>query len=367
MSDVSGNISPEKIIFLKLKRNKLAIGGFFWVLLMVFISLFAYVLAPDKTKNANNGIIQLKLLPPLSTINYIKLQLRDSESGFLEKYSIGGDVFEKHIPITKIEVQPSSIVYTTLNGQKAKAEQSMLVKKNDFNDEASYTYSKTYFFGTDKAGRDILSRLLIGTRVSLIIGLFSVLISVLIGFLFGSLAGYFGGWVDQIINWFMSVVWSIPGIMLVMMISLVLSSKGLWVVFIAIGFTSWVDVARIVRGQILSLKEKQYIEAAKILGISNFRIIIKHIFPNLLGPIIVVATANFAYAILTEAGLSFLGLGVQPPVPSWGGMVNEGFKSIGLSDGFHLIVFPSLSICFLVLAFNLLGNGIRDAYDPRSK
>jgi peptide/nickel transport system permease protein len=152
--------------------------------------------------------------------------------------------------------------------------------------------------------------------------------------------------------------------MLVIAISLALQSKGLWVVFVAVGLTSWVEIARVVRGQIMSVKEKLYIEAARSLGMSNRRIVFYHILPNILGPLIVIVTSNFASAILTEAGLSFLGLGVQPPMPSWGTMINEGFYAIGTKDSWHLVFLPSFCISLLVLAFNLFGNGLRDAYDP---
>jgi peptide/nickel transport system permease protein len=165
----------------------------------------------------------------------------------------------------------------------------------------------------------------------------------------------------------MTVVWSIPGIMLVIAISLALQSKGIWVAFVAVGLTSWVEIARVVRGQIISIKEKLFVEAARALGIGNQRIIFVHILPNIMGPLIVIATSNFASAILTEAGLSFLGLGVQPPMPSWGIMINEGYHTMGTVDSWHLILFPSLCICITVLAFNLFGNGLRDAYDPQSR
>ena len=164
----------------------------------------------------------------------------------------------------------------------------------------------------------------------------------------------------------MSVVWSIPGIMLVIAISLALQSRGIWVAFIAVGFTMWVDVARVVRGQILGIKQKTYIEAAKALGMKNFRIIYRHILPNIMGPLIVIATANFAAAILLEAGLSFLGLSVQPPTPSWGSMIFEGFNVLGTNNSWHLVVFPVLAISLMVLSFNLLGNGVRDAIDPKT-
>jgi ABC-type dipeptide/oligopeptide/nickel transport system permease subunit len=164
----------------------------------------------------------------------------------------------------------------------------------------------------------------------------------------------------------MSVVWSIPGIMLVIAISLALQSRGVWVAFIAVGLTMWVEVARVVRGQILGIKQKLYIEAARAFGVSNPQIIYAHILPNIFGPLIVIATANFAAAILLEAGLSFLGLSVQPPTPSWGIMIYEGYHAIGTRNSWHLVALPAIAICLMVLSFNLLGNGLRDAYDPKT-
>ncbi len=208
--------------------------------------------------------------------------------------------------------------------------------------------------------------MLFGTRISLGIGFVSVLISLLVGILLGSIGGFFGGITDKIVMWFITVVWAIPSIMLVIAISLALQSKGVWVSFIAVGLTTWVEVARVVRGQIMSIKEKLFIESARALGLGNRRIIMNHILPNLIGPIVVIASSNFASAILMEAGLSFLGLGVQPPMPSWGIMINEGFHNIGSKDSLHLILVPSLAISLMVLAFNVLGNGLRDASDPRT-
>jgi peptide/nickel transport system permease protein len=187
-----------------------------------------------------------------------------------------------------------------------------------------------------------------------------------LGLTLGALAGFFRGNTDRFIVWFMSVIWSIPGIMLVIAISIALQNKGVWVAFLAVGLTMWVDVARVVRGQILSIREKQYIEAARAFGINNRRIIFVHVMPNILGPLVVIATANFASAILLEAGLSFLGLSVQPPVPSWGNMILAGYHAIGTRNSWHLILFPGLAVSMLVLSFNLLGNGLRDALDPQN-
>ena len=166
-------------------------------------------------------------------------------------------------------------------------------------------------------GSDILSRLIIGVRVSLAVGLITVILSLSIGIFLGALAGYYGGKTDQMIMWLLNVIWSIPTLLLVFALTLLLG-KGFWQVFIAIGLTMWVNVARIVRGQVLAVKQLEYVEAARALGYRDSRIIIRHILPNILGPVMVIAAANFASAIVIEAGLSFLGIGVQPPQPSWG-------------------------------------------------
>jgi peptide/nickel transport system permease protein len=219
--------------------------------------------------------------------------------------------------------------------------------------------TKKFRLGTDKYGRDILSRLLVGVRVSLGVGLVTVLISLSIGVLLGALAGYFRGRTDDVIMWFINVIWSIPTLLLVFAITLVLG-KGFWQVFIAIGLTMWVSVARIIRGQVLSVRELEYVEAARALGFSHTRIVLRHILPNVLGPVMVVAASNFASAIVIEAGLSFLGVGVQPPQPSWGLMIKENYNFI-ITHNPMLALAPGFAIMLLVLAFNMLGNGLRDA------
>jgi peptide/nickel transport system permease protein len=223
--------------------------------------------------------------------------------------------------------------------------------------------SQRYLLGTDLLGRDLLSRLMIGTRISLTVGLISVVISIFIGILLGCLAGYFRGTTDVVISWLINVVWSIPTILLVIAITLVLG-KGIMQVFIAVGLTMWVDVARVVRGQILSIREKEFVEAGRALGFQNSRIIFRHILPNVLGPVIVMAASNFASAILMEAGLSFLGLGAQPPFPSWGEMINA-HRGYILMDKAYLAFIPGAAIMILVLAFMMVGNGLRDAMDTR--
>jgi len=223
---------------------------------------------------------------------------------------------------------------------------------------------RTFILGTDRFGRDVLSQLMIGTRVSLSVGFISVIISLILGILLGALAGFFRGRIDDLIIWFINIVWSIPTLLLVIAITFALG-KGFWQVFIAVGLTMWVEVARVVRGQILSLREKEFVEAARALGFKNNRIIIRHILPNTMGPVIVISAANFASAILIEAGLSFLGIGVQPPMPSWGTMVKENYAYIIL-DNPWLALLPGACIMLLVLAFMLIGNGLRDALDVKA-
>ncbi len=218
--------------------------------------------------------------------------------------------------------------------------------------------------GTDKFGRDILSRLIIGTRVSLSVGFIAVFISLTLGIILGALAGYFRGWVDEVIMWLVNVTWSIPTLLLVFAITLAMG-KGFWQIFIAVGLTMWVGVARLVRGQVMAIKELEFVQAAKALGYKNIRIIGRHILPNILGPILVIAASNFATAIIIEAGLSFLGIGVQAPQPSWGLMIKENYNFI-ITHNPLLALIPGFAIMLLVLAFNLLGNGLRDAVDVKA-
>ncbi|HEX8459978.1 MAG TPA: ABC transporter permease, partial [Segetibacter sp.] len=231
--------------------------------------------------------------------------------------------------------------------------------------QVSDIVTKQFLLGSDRFGRDILSRLIVGTRVSLGVGLIAVTISVILGIFLGSLAGYFRGKTDDIIMWFINVIWSIPTLLLVFALTLLLG-KGFWQVFIAVGLTMWVNVARLVRGQVIAVRELEYIEATRALGYSHARTIFFHILPNILGPVMVIAASNFASAIVIEAGLSFLGVGVQPPQPSWGLMIKENYNFI-ITHNPVLAIAPGIAIMILVLAFNLLGNGLRDALNVREK
>lgn len=291
----------------------------------------------------------------------IKREGQTAGTPFFSKLLNGEREKYQYTPVTSYFIQKDRIIFTKLIDEGIT--ETMSMPRALAGDPP--VVRATYYLGTDKFGRDILSRLLIGIRVSLSVGLIAVLISLTIGILLGALAGYFRGWVDDVIMWFINVIWSIPTLLLVFAITLVLG-KGFWQVFIAVGLTMWVNVARLVRGQVLAVRELEYIEATRALGYSHTRIIFRHILPNILGPVMVIAASNFASAIVIEAGLSFLGVGVQPPQPSWGLMIKENYNFI-ITHNPVLALAPGIAIMLLVLAFNLLGNGLRDALDVRSR
>ena len=346
----------------RLKRNKGAIAGLFIIVIAMFTAVFSYIIAPDSTPYANRIILEIRKQKPGFTKTFLKVPKETFEkTGFFGHLLHGtNDKFE-FIPINSYRIlNKDSILALRFIDDGVEEETTFALKQLP----ASFTTTKKFWLGTDKFGRDVLSRIIIGTRVSLSVGLITVVISLSIGVFLGSLAGYFRGRIDNIIMWLTNIIWSIPTLLLVFAITFALG-KGFWQVFIAVGLTMWVNVARLVRGQVLSIRELEYIEATRVLGFSHFRTIFRHILPNIMGPVLVIAASNFASAIVIEAGLSFLGVGVQPPQPSWGLMIRENYNFIITHNPFLAIV-PGVTIMILVLAFNILGNGLRDALDVRN-
>jgi peptide/nickel transport system permease protein len=356
------SLSFRQSAWRRLKKNKGAMAGLVLIIFSILVAIFSYVIAPDPSPFANRIIIEIGGEKPGFTQNFLLVKkIQPQKAGFFSKILSGSPDQFDYLTVTTYQHTGDSIVAEKFIDEGV-TERIAYHKKSL---ASNPVVTKKFLLGTDKYGRDILSRLIVGTRVSLSVGLITVLISLTIGIILGAIAGYFRGRADNIIMWLINVIWSIPTLLLVFAITLLLG-KGFWQVFIAVGLTMWVNVARLVRGQVLVTKELQYVEAGKVLGFSNFRIITHHILPNIFGPVMVIAASNFASAIVIEAGLSFLGVGVQPPQPSWGLMIKENYNFI-ITQNPMLALAPGFAIMILVLAFNLLGNGLRDALNVRGK
>ena len=379
-------MNEKRHIGKRLLRNRGAFFGLIIIGMAILIAITAYFIAPDPSPDANRIIVEIGGQKPgfRQLFLLVPKQQPPPSVSFFHRLLYGREDAWDQIPINRASVQGDSVIvqkFVDENVEERLAFTLAQLSTPAESEKASASpvripspqtalpvwtiplKTQTFWLGTDRYGRDILSRLLIGVRVSLAVGLVTVLLSLSLGVLLGALAGYFRGRVDEIILWLVNVIWSIPTLLLVFAIMLVLG-KGFWQVFVAIGLTLWVNVARIVRGQVLALREREYVEAARALGYSHSRILFRHILPNVMGPVWVVAASNFASAIVIEAGLSFLGVGVQPPQPSWGLMIKENYNFI-ITHNPVLALAPGLAIMLLVLAFNLLGNGLRDALDVR--
>lgn len=372
--------SPSKKIWNKFKKNKFAVGGLLFIVATMIIGILGYLITPDQTPMANTMHLQLSNKKPGRSFKFLIINRSTSveQVNVFEKMLYGQEANFKSIPINGYKIIGDRVEAEAYIGDDEPGERKIYALKelcsscdlkNSQKLEAQFAanniYEQRFLLGSDIYGRDLLSRLILGIRVSLSVGLMAVIISLLIGISLGALAGYFGGKIDASISWFMNVIWSLPSLLLVIAISFALG-KGFWQIFIAVGLSTWVDVARLVRGQVMALKEVEFVEASRALGFSTSRIIIKHILPNIAGPILVVASANFASAILLETGLSFLGFGAQPPMPSWGTMIKEHYGYI-IMDAAYLAVLPGLAIMFTVYAFNVLAIGLRDAFDVKSQ
>jgi len=404
----NGNDSPLKKTWIRLLKNKPAIASLIVICIAIILAIIGPSIAPDKTPDADDQILELANVNPGFSTKMLLVQKNreekspsifsriflgrenpnemipinsftfdDSANVVLQSYEGEGRTsLVKTFPIVdvcealsnsnpQISIQGDKAMFTTFE-EKQKTVSLAALKKEI---EQNRVITKTYHLGTDGYGRDILSRLLFGVRVSLSVGLIAVLISLTIGIFMGSVAGFYRGTVDNIIMWFINVIWAIPTILLAMAIRFAIGDKipSFLAIFIAVGLSMWVEVARIVRGQVLGVREMEYVQAARGLGYNNARIIIKHILPNIIGPIMVIAASDFASAILIEAGLSFVGIGVKPPTPSWGTMLNDHRAYLLTPGKAFLALAPGICIMDMVLAFNLLGNGLRDAFDVKGK
>ena len=360
-------MSANRNIRRRLLRNKGAVFGLIIIGAALLTAVTAYFIAPDPSPDANRMIVEIGGRKPGFRQQFLLLKKERTPAppSFFQRMFSGREDEYSYIPINSYNIEGDSLIVEKFVDDGVEEKQAYPLTVLSMNSTPGHDIkTRTFLLGTDKYGRDILSRLLVGVRVSLAVGLVTVLISLSIGVLLGALAGYFRGRVDEIILWLINVIWSIPTLLLVFAITLMLG-KGFWQVFIAIGLTLWVNVARIIRGQVLAVREREYVEAARALGYSHGRILFRHILPNVMGPVWVVSASNFASAIVIEAGLSFLGVGVQPPQPSWGLMIKENYNFI-ITHNPMLALAPGLAIMLLVLAFNLLGNGLRDALDVRT-
>lgn len=394
------NDQTEKSIQ-KFMQNGTALFGVITIVYAILIAVFCYVIAPDSTTNTDRQIAEINKQKPGFEMDFLLVanNLEAERSSFFKRLVSGTRSEYRYIPFLDMQFEGDSVVLEhfggtnmpddrlafeladvafaksaepvvalgssyevrTAGGEKVNISREDLIAKV----EKSHVRHKKFWFGTDQAGRDYLSRIMLGSRVSISVGILAVTVALLIGLVLGCVAGFFRGWIDELIMWFINVFWSIPTLLLVLPISFAFGSQP-WTIYLAVGLTMWVDIARIVRGQVLSVREMEYVDAARSLGFSNFRTIFRHILPNITGPVIVVTAANFAYAILIEAGLSFLGIGTNPPKPTWGQMIAKNKDNIAYGDP-HLALIPGFAIVLLVLSFFLIGNGLRDALDAKTK
>ena len=355
--------------FIAFCNIRTAIFGFSVIVFTLCISIFAYLIAPDKTPNANRQLLEIQARPPGFTQTFLLVpDSTKSTSHSKPEWLFGYPDNFVHIPIKSYSVRSGKIFIQRFVDDDTAVSESYslnLITKGDTAQWKKQIVSRTFWLGTDGFGRDLLSRMIVGSRVSLSVGFVAVLVSLMLGIFLGSAGGYYQGRIDAIVVWLINVVWSMPTLLLVFAFTIIMG-KGYWQIFLAVGLTMWVNVARLVRGQVMTLKNRDFVKAAQLMGFSDPRIIFRHILPNMVGPIMVIAAGNFAAAIMIEAGLSFLGLGIQPPEPSWGGMIRENYNFI-LTQRPFLAVIPGIAIMTLVTSFYLAGNGLRDVMDVRSE
>lgn len=383
--DVSGpSLTYAQDVWRRLKKNKLSILGLILIIIILLLALFGQFMTKH---DYSTQTLSMGNLPPVlkcydigeENLVYIHKEYTlfevDQKGNVLQRYKPSKDnaAFrnrEYKVGKSNIKLDYSGAVKVTALEKKGEYEKAAKIeklvmtingKKADLSGGKTM-WNRSYMFGTDYLGRDLFARVMYGARISLLVALVATLVQFFIGVFYGGISGYFGGRVDNIMMRIVDIISTVPLTLYVVLLMVILS-PGLMTIMIALGSVYWVDMARLVRGQVLTIKNQEYVMAARTLGASTGRILVRHLIPNAMGAIIVTLTMNIPSAIFTESFLSFIGLGVSAPAASWGTLANDALG--GLRTYPYQLFFPAFFICLTVLAFNFLGDGLRDALDPK--
>ncbi len=321
-----------------------------WLFVLIaylIIAIFSYAIIPDKSANANTQIPQLALKPVGFETEAIKKIIKPNTNNFIEKLIYGSNELAIYFPLkNKKQVNDTIIITDYYNKQRKFPLKEVKIVKLKF------------LLGTDNLGRDFFSRVILGARISLFVGVMAMLLSSLLGFFLGSVAGFAGGRIDNFLQWIMGTLWTLPSVLLALILSFVFGA-GIKNLIITIALVSWIDTARIIRGKTIELKHREFVSAAHALGLPQLRILVKHIFPNLRETLIIVSISTLSSAVLLEAGLSFLGFGVEPPTPSWGQLISENYPYLMIDSLQHLAIFPGIAISLLIVSLFGLYNSYK--------